>query len=111
MRGGAKLIALCRLRNTCEELILPAARSFRPDAVLLSAGFDAHHADPLGAINLSTDFYRWMTAQMMEIADAYSGGRLISMLEGGYDLEALADCIAAHLETLMGIAPDAGAGS
>jgi acetoin utilization deacetylase AcuC-like enzyme len=88
-------------REAFEELILPAARKFKPDAVLISAGFDAHHADPLGAINLSTDFYRWMTRQMMEIADAHSGGRLISMLEGGYDLKALAECIGAHLETLM----------
>jgi acetoin utilization deacetylase AcuC-like enzyme len=89
-------------RQAFEERILPAARDFKPDAVLLSAGFDAHHNDPLGAINLSTEFYRWMTEQMMEIADAYSGGRLISMLEGGYDLEALAQCISVHLETLSG---------
>ena len=90
-------------RQAFEELILPAARKFKPDAVLVSAGFDAHRDDPLGAINLSTGFYRWMTQQMMEVADAYSGGRLISMLEGGYDLHALSECIGAHLETLLGI--------
>ena len=87
-------------RQVFEDHILPAARAFKPDAVLISAGFDAHRADPLGAINLSTDFYRWMTEQMMAIADAYSNGRLISLLEGGYDLDALASCIGAHLETL-----------
>ena len=87
-------------RQAFAERILPAARGFKPDAVLISAGFDAHTADPLGAINLSTDFYRWMTVQMMEIADACSNGRLISLLEGGYDLDALAECIGVHLHTL-----------
>lgn len=89
-------------REAFEELILPAARKFKPDAVLISAGFDAHRADPLGAINLSTGFYRWMTEQMMEVADTYGNGRLISMLEGGYDLKALAECISIHLQTLSG---------
>ena len=87
-------------RQAFEDIILPAARAFKPDAVLLSAGFDAHTADPLGNINLSTEFYRWMTSELMEIAEQYSGGRLISLLEGGYDLNALADCISVHVETL-----------
>ena len=87
-------------REAFEERILPAARNFKPDAVLLSAGFDAHHADPLGSINLSTEFYRWMTEQMMDVADTCCKGRLISLLEGGYDLNALAECISVHLETL-----------
>ena len=92
-------------REAFEELILPAARDFGPDAVLISAGFDAHRADPLGAINLSTGFYRWMTQRMMEVADVHAGGRLISLLEGGYDLEALARCIGVHLETLSDARP------
>ena len=66
----------------------------------MSAGFDAHIADPLGAISLSTDFYRWVTAPMMEIADACNNERLISLLEGGYDLHVLAECIGIHLHTL-----------
>ncbi len=93
-------------RQAFETLILPAAHAFRPDAVLLSAGFDAHIADPLGEINLSTDFYRWMTLQMMELADAYAQGRIVSLLEGGYDLNALAACICVHLETLASIPQD-----
>jgi acetoin utilization deacetylase AcuC-like enzyme len=87
-------------RQAFEEIIMPAARAFKPDAVLLSAGFDAHRADPLGGINLSTEFYAWMTTQMLELADQYAEGRLISLLEGGYDLNALAGCISVHLETL-----------
>ncbi|MFT5115805.1 MAG: acetoin utilization deacetylase AcuC-like enzyme [Parasphingorhabdus sp.] len=83
-----------------KERIFPAIHSFKPDAVLLSAGFDAHGQDPLGAINLTTDFYHWMTVRMKEIADQYCQGRIISMLEGGYDLLALASCIDTHIETL-----------
>jgi acetoin utilization deacetylase AcuC-like enzyme len=82
------------------QTILPAARAFKPDAVLISAGFDAHAADPLGGINLSTNFYRWMTSEVMEIADSSAGGRVISLLEGGYDLDALASCVVAHVEVL-----------
>ena len=70
--------------------------------VLVSAGFDAHQADPLGAINLTTGCYGWMTERLLEIADQYAGGRLISMLEGGYDLDALADSVSEHLSTLLG---------
>jgi acetoin utilization deacetylase AcuC-like enzyme len=89
-------------RAAFRQAILPAARAFRPDAVLISAGFDAHSADPLGGINLSTNFYRWMTSEMMEIADASAGGRMISLLEGGYDLDALAACVVAHVDVLAG---------
>ncbi len=89
-------------REAFEEYILPAANDFKPDAVLLSAGFDAHTADPLGSINLSTDFYRWMTGRMLEVADRHCDGRLVSLLEGGYDLNALAACVSAHLESLSG---------
>jgi acetoin utilization deacetylase AcuC-like enzyme len=89
-------------RAAFEELVLPAARAFKPDAVLISAGFDAHAADPLGGINLSTGFYRWMTDQMIEVADASANGRIISLLEGGYDLEALAACVSTHVEALSG---------
>ncbi len=84
------------------EKVLPAAEDFKPDAVILSAGFDAHAADPLAQINLTSEFYGWMTARIMEIADKYAGGRIISMLEGGYSLEALPLCVAAHLRTLIG---------
>ncbi len=89
-------------RVAFKDQVLPAARAFKPDAVLISAGFDAHAADPLGGINLSTGFFRWMTREMMEIADASAGGRIVSLLEGGYDLDALAACVCAHVETLVG---------
>ena len=82
------------------EKILPAANAFKPDVVLISAGFDAHASDPLAQINLSSEFYGWMSARMMEIADKHAGGRIISMLEGGYNLDALPLCVAVHLREL-----------
>ena len=87
-------------RQAFEEKILPAATGFAPDAILISAGFDAHHADPLGSIYLDTQSYVWMTQRMMELADRRCAGRLISVLEGGYDLKALAESITAHVHTL-----------
>lgn len=80
--------------------ILPALETYKPDAVLISAGFDAHQADPLGQINLSTEFFGWMTERMIEIAAKHSGGRVLSLLEGGYDLQALPLCVAKHLNAL-----------
>lgn len=84
------------------DSILPAINRFKPEAVLISAGFDAHRADPLAQINLSTAFYGWMSDRMMEVADAHANGRLISVLEGGYDLNALSHCVAQHLMVLSG---------
>ena len=83
-----------------QEKVLPRIHQFKPDAVLISAGFDAHRADPLAQVCLSTESFSWMTQRMMEIADQYSEGRLISLLEGGYDLQALPLCVAEHLITL-----------
>ena len=89
------------------EKILPAVNSYSPDVILISAGFDAHQADPLGSINLSTAFYAWMTERMLETADQHANGRLISVLEGGYALDALAASVSAHLQSLAGISlPD-----
>ena len=88
------------------EIILPKAEAFAPEAVLLSAGFDAHRADPLASINLSTSFFQWMTGRMMELADKTAGGRLLSLLEGGYHRDYLPRCVAAHLQILGGF--DAG---
>jgi len=84
------------------EKILPKIDEFSPQAILLSAGFDAHQADPLASINLSTDFFGWMSQRMLEMADKHAGGRLISLLEGGYDLDALADCVDLHVAHLAG---------
>jgi len=87
------------------EQILPRVEAFAPEAVLVSAGFDAHAADPLGQVNLSTDCFGWMSERVLEVAERSAGGRLISMLEGGYQLQALARCVARHLQVLAGVAP------
>ena len=89
-------------RAAFAEKILPTINVFRPEAVLISAGFDAHRADPLGAINLTSDCYGWMTERLLEAADQHAGGRLISVLEGGYNLDALAASVAIHLASLLG---------
>lgn len=83
------------------EKILPAVENFKPEIVLISAGFDAHKADPLASLNLSTEFYGWMTDRMKEVAEKHSQNRLISILEGGYNLDFLPDSIAIHLEKLL----------
>jgi len=84
-----------------EQVILPKARGFKPDFILVSAGFDAHFADPLASMQVTTDGFRWMSKQMMALADELCGGRLVSVLEGGYDLDALADSVTAHVEVLL----------
>lgn len=84
------------------ETILPKIDEFAPDAILLSAGFDAHQADPLASINLSTEFFGWMSDRVLEMADKHAGGRLLSLLEGGYDLDALAQCVDLHVAHLAG---------
>jgi acetoin utilization deacetylase AcuC-like enzyme len=84
------------------ERILPKIDAFRPEAIILSAGFDAHVYDPLAQICLSTEFFGWMSARMVEKADQHAGGRLISLLEGGYNLEVLPYCIGEHLAVLSG---------
>ena len=83
----------------CEK-ILPAIDSFKPEFIIISAGFDAHLNDPLGHMQLSTGFYGWMTLRIMELAEKHCDGRIISILEGGYDLEALSACVAEHLGVL-----------
>ena len=85
------------------ERILPEINKFKPEAVIISAGFDAHRDDPLAQINLSTDFFSWMSERMMEVADTHAGGRIISMLEGGYNVNQLPLCIEAHLKVLAEI--------
>ena len=82
------------------EKILPAIDQFKPEFIIISAGFDAHRDDPLGEINLSTGFYGWMTDRIMEMADKHAGGRIVSVLEGGYNLTMLPLCIEEHLKGL-----------
>jgi acetoin utilization deacetylase AcuC-like enzyme len=78
-----------------------AARASHPEVVLLSAGFDAHVLDPIGSLGLETEDYEWMTALVRDVANTHAGGRLISCLEGGYHLEALAESVGAHLSGLL----------
>lgn len=88
-------------RQAFQKLVVPEVKSFAPDLVLVSAGFDAHRDDPLGNQALDTDSFRWLTEEMLSIADTYAEGRLISLLEGGYDLHALGECCKVHLESLL----------
>ena len=81
--------------------ILPAIDNFSPDLIIISAGFDAHRRDPLAEINLTEDDFDWATGQVMESAARCCGNRVVSLLEGGYDLEGLAFSVAAHVGRLM----------
>ena len=83
------------------ERVLPALDAFRPDLVLISAGFDAHRSDPLAQLMLEEADYAWVTEKLLEIARRHAEGRLVSTLEGGYDLAALGASAAAHLRVLM----------
>jgi acetoin utilization deacetylase AcuC-like enzyme len=88
-------------REAFETTILPRVTGFGPDLIVISAGFDAHMRDPLASLNLVEDDFAWATQKLMEIADARAQGRVVSVLEGGYDLEGLAGSAAAHVTTLM----------
>jgi len=84
-----------------DTVILPRLRDFRPDLIVISAGFDAHQRDPLANLNLlEADFDR-ATRKLMEVADSSANGRVVSLLEGGYDLQGLANSAAAHVTALM----------
>jgi acetoin utilization deacetylase AcuC-like enzyme len=89
-------------REAVETGLLPRVKAFRPDLIVISAGFDAHRRDPLGGLNLVEEDYAWATERLMEIAERHSKGCIVSVLEGGYDLEGLARSAAAHVESLMG---------
>ena len=85
-----------------EGQVLPALEAFRPEFMLVSAGFDAHRLDPLAGTSLTEDAYRRMTAGLMRFTDEQCSGRLVSVLEGGYHLDALAACVETHVGTLVG---------
>jgi acetoin utilization deacetylase AcuC-like enzyme len=88
-------------RRAFNEFILPALEDFRPDFILISAGFDAHRADPLAQLMLVEEDYSWVTERLMACAARHCEGRIVSTLEGGYDLDALAKSAAAHVRALM----------
>ena len=88
-------------RLGCTREILPALDAFRPELVLISAGFDAHKSDPLAQLLLDETDYTWITERLLETARHHAGGRVVSTLEGGYDLAALGASAAAHVRVLM----------
>lgn len=88
-------------RETWHGHLLPRIHAFRPQLILVSAGFDAHRDDPLADLNLGAEDYAWITSQLVDLARRHAGGRLVSSLEGGYDLRALAASAAAHVEALL----------
>ena len=90
-----------QFREAVESRILPRLNDFRPDLVIISAGFDAHTRDPLANINLVETDFAWVTQKLMDVADRHASGRIVSVLEGGYDLQGLALSTAAHVTELM----------
>ena len=88
-------------RNAWSNIVLPALDAFAPGFLIISAGFDAHAADPLAQLRLETSDYAWITDQLIAVAEKHCGDRLVSVLEGGYDLDALAASVAVHVRRLM----------
>ncbi|HET7331849.1 histone deacetylase family protein [Dyella sp.] len=88
-------------RTLWSDVLLPRLHAFKPQLVLVSAGFDAHQRDPLANLELQAEDYAWITERLVDLAHAHAGGRLVSTLEGGYDLQALAASASAHVSALM----------
>ena len=97
--GGAEM------RAAYEAQVFPRLRDFEPELIIISAGFDAHQDDPLAELNWSTDDFGWLTRQLVSLAKELCEGRIVSTLEGGYDLTALAESTREHVQELMGAAP------
>jgi acetoin utilization deacetylase AcuC-like enzyme len=89
------------LREAFEDRILPALDTFRPELIIVSAGFDAHERDPLGSLQMTADDFAWVTRELMKSAETHCDGRLVAVLEGGYDLQGLADSVSSHVGELM----------
>jgi acetoin utilization deacetylase AcuC-like enzyme len=88
-------------QEALEAAILPSPADFAPDLLIISAGFDAHRRDPLANLNLLEDDFLWITRRLMEGAQKRGNGRIVSVLEGGYDLHSLARWVTAHVTALM----------
>ncbi len=99
LRAGDDGIAF---RAAMEGAILPRLAAFMPDLIVLSAGFDAHRRDPLAQLALEAEDFAWVTEALMEVAERCCGGRIVSILEGGYDLDGLSTSASAHVRMLMG---------
>lgn len=89
------------MRRAYRDQVFPRLREFKPELILISAGFDAHEDDPLAQLEWSTEDFRWLSAEICTIAAEICGGRVVSALEGGYDLTALAQSAAAHVDELI----------
>jgi acetoin utilization deacetylase AcuC-like enzyme len=89
-------------RHAWRSDLLPALDAFAPELLIVSAGFDAHRTDPIAELMLESEDYGWITAELVALAQRHAQGRVISLLEGGYDLDALAECSAAHVQALEG---------
>ncbi len=92
-----------QFRELFENVLMPKLREFAPDFIIISAGFDAHASDPLAHLRLKTVDYRWMTEQLLNLASETAGNRVVSILEGGYDLNALSASVKEHVRVLMGL--------
>lgn len=90
-----------RFRTLYETKVFPEIERFKPDLIMISAGFDAHRLDPLAQLNLEDEDFAWVTEKLCEIANRHCGGKVVSVLEGGYNLEALKGSVAAHLSALI----------
>jgi acetoin utilization deacetylase AcuC-like enzyme len=90
-------------RERMSAELLPALRRFAPELLIISAGFDAHQKDPLGGLDFSDDDFHWITRELLVSTDASTGGRVVSVLEGGYSLEGLASGSVAHVRALRGL--------
>lgn len=90
------------LRAAWREQLLPAIDAFRPQLLLVSAGFDAHRLDPLADLNAEAEDYAWLTTELVALARRHARGRVVSLLEGGYSLAALRECSVAHVRALAG---------
>lgn len=98
----------CAFRAAWQRQILPRIAAFRPEMILVSAGFDAHRADPLAGLMLEAADFAWITGRICDLAAAHCAGRVVSVLEGGYDLTALGQSVAAHVAVLQERAEGAG---
>jgi acetoin utilization deacetylase AcuC-like enzyme len=96
---GAGTVAF---RTAMTEKVLPAVDRWAPELLLISAGFDAHKADPLAGMELDEMDFSWVTKELRKLAEKHSNGRVVSCLEGGYDINALASSVVSHVEALRG---------
>lgn len=88
-------------RSVISDTLLPRLELFQPEIIMISAGFDAHKSDPMGQLRLEDSDFQWITEQLIDVADRHCQGRIVSVLEGGYHLDALGRCAFSHIRSLM----------